>query len=350
MRIGIDISPLSSGHKVRGVGSYVTLIKNNIQKFDSKNDYVFFEGKVPLGLDLVHYPYFDPFYRMLPLKKSVKTVVTVHDLIPIVHKINFPSGIKAKFRWEINKRLLSRVDRIVVDSEATKIQVQKQIGISSINIDVVYLAADPIYRKLKDKSFIKDIQKNYNLPDDFFLYVGDATWNKNIPRLINAIKKSNKTLVMVGKVWDKHNDNDNDRISNNPWNKDLNESLELIRNHDNFIRLGYLSSEDVVRIYNMATALVFPSRDEGFGLPLLEAMSCGCPVIVGNIGSLREIGGNSVLYVDCNSTDSIADGIIRISNSKKEQIKLSQLGIKRASEFSIEKTIRDLVTTYSSLK
>ena len=92
MRIAIDISPLSTGHKVRGAGFYLENLKKSLMKYDHVNDYIFFNSreKLPSDIDLVHFPYFDPFFLTLPLFKKLKTVVTVHDLIPLVFPVNFP--------------------------------------------------------------------------------------------------------------------------------------------------------------------------------------------------------------------------------------------------------------------
>ena len=344
MIIAIDVSPLSSGHKVRGVGSYVSLIKNNIEKYDKKNKYIFFEGKCPDGVDIVHYPYFDPFFPVLPFKKKVKTIVTVHDLTPIKFKKHFPSGIRGGLKWKYNKRLLKSVDKILVDSKASKEDVIAKVGIDSSKVEVVYLAVGSQFKKLKTDNFKLEIKKKFDLPDDFLLYVGDATWNKNLPRIIGAAKKLNRNLVLVGKVWEtKLSD-----ISNNPWNKDLRNVLKEIDNDKRFIKLGFISEEEIVKIYNSATVLLMPSLDEGFGLPVLEAMSSGCPVITSREGSLPEVGGDAVLYADANSVDSIAEGIEKLLKDERLREELSQKGFVQAKKFSLEKTINNLVRIYNN--
>lgn len=345
MKIAIDISPLSSGHKVRGVGSYVSLIKNNIEKFDKKNKYIFFEGKVPSGVDIVHYPYFDPFFTMLPINKKVKTVVTVHDIIPIVHKKHFPSGIKASLKWKLNKHLLRNVDRIIVDSNASKEDVVEIIGVKEKKVKVVYLAADSVFKRLDTKYETLNTKNKFGLPDKFVLYVGDATWNKNLPRLVDAVKKSDLKLVLVGKVWEQ----DLKNVSPNPWNSDLRKVLKEIDGDNRFTRLGFVSDEDIVKIYNLAKVLMMPSLDEGFGLPVLEAMSCGCPVITSREGSLPEVGGEAVLYIDANSSDAIAEGIKEVWDNSKLREELSKKGLLQAKKFSIEKTIRDTISVYNKL-
>ena len=149
MRIAIDISPLSSGHSIRGVGSYVSLIRDNIQKYDKENTYIFFSDKeIPESVDLIHFPYFDPFFPVLPFKKKIKTVVTVHDLIPIVHRKEFPVGIRGNVKWRINKLLLRQADMIITDSNASKEEIVDSTKISKDKVREVYLAAGDEFKKL----------------------------------------------------------------------------------------------------------------------------------------------------------------------------------------------------------
>jgi glycosyltransferase involved in cell wall biosynthesis len=343
MKIAIDVSPLSSGHKVRGVGSYVSLIKNNIEKYDKKNKYVFFEGKCPNGVDVVHYPYFDPFFPVLPFKKKVKTVVTVHDLTPIKFKKHFPSGIRGGLRWKYNKRLLKNADIVIVDSESSKDDVVNLAGINESKVKVVYLASNPIYEKLKTDNFKLEIKKKFDLPDNFMIYVGDVTWNKNLPRIIEAAKKADINLILIGKALAETNFD-----KKNPWNEDRVKVSEMIKNERKIRTLGFVSDEDLLKIYNMADALLMPSIYEGFGLPVLEAMSSGCPVITSREGSLPEVGGDAVLYVDANSVDAIVEGIEKLSKDERLREELSQKGLAQAEKFSPEKTMNNLVRIYNN--
>jgi len=343
MIIAIDVSPLSSGHKVRGVGSYVSLIKNNIEKYDKKNKYIFFEGKCPDGVDIVHYPYFDPFFPVLPFKKKVKTIVTVHDLTPIKFKKHFPSGIRGGLKWKYNKRLLKKVDKIIVDSECSKKDVVEIVGVPEKKVKVVYLAVNYAFKKLEIGNWKLEISKKFSLPKHFLLYVGDVTWNKNLPRIIEAAKKADMNLFLIGKALAETNFG-----KKNPWNEDRMKVFEKIKNEKKINTLGFVSDEDLLKIYNMADALLMPSIYEGFGLPVLEAMSSGCPVITSREGSLPEVGGEAVYYVDANSVDSIAEGIEKLSKDERLREELSQKGFVQAKKFSLEKTMNDLVRIYNN--
>lgn len=365
MRIAIDISPLSSGHKVRGVGFYVKLLSENLESIDKKNKYVFFEGsKIPKEVDIVHYPYFDPFFITLPKILPKKTVVTVHDLTPIVFKKHFPAGIRGKIKWLIQKNRLNRTDYVIADSECSKRDIEKLVGIGGARVKVVYLGVNGSFKPLASGTWRVAIKKKYGLPENFLLYVGDATWNKNLPRLIEAVRKTKHKLVLVGKVWSptrlpaqrasspegrgevQPGLRPGGEVSNNLWNNDLREVLKEIENDDQFIKLGFVPDEDIVKIYNIATASIMPSIYEGFGLPVLEAMSCGCPVISSRGGSLPEVGGDAVFYVDDKDTESIKSGINKLFEDKELREEFSKKGIIRAKKFSIKKMVEQTIEVY----
>lgn len=351
MKIAVDITPIDpkvySGHKVRGVGMYISLLKDNLEKYDKKNSYTFFsKGEVlPSGIDIILYPYFEPFFLTLPAINKYKTVITIHDLTPVIFPHNFPSGIKGKVKWNIQKLLARKVDGILTDSNCSKSDIEKFIGIKKEKVGVAYLGVSENFKpqnlSQKEKEFLT---KKYSLPEKFILYVGDATWNKNLPRLVEAAIDANIPLVMVGKSIT------NEQIDkNNPWNKDLLKVQEIIKKSKVLFPLGFVDEKDLVSLYNLAECLIMPSLYEGFGLPVLEAMKSGCPVISSREGSLPEVGGDAVLYVDAHSKESIAHGMATIFKDKKLQEALRDKGIAQASKFSIEKMIEDTTTFLESL-
>ena len=228
MKIAIDVSPLKTGHKVRGVGFYLENLKNALVKYFPQNEYVFFESgeKLPSDIDLVHFPYFEPFFLALPIYKRFKTVVTVHDLTPIVFPEAFPRGLRGQMKWQMQRFSLKRADAILTDSQSSKEDIHKHAGIKESKIHVVPLAAGEQFRRLKiDDSRFRNIREKYGLPERFLLYVGDVTWNKNLPRLIGAVKKLKLPLVMIGKSLVSE-----DYDKENPWNADLNRVNELAKN------------------------------------------------------------------------------------------------------------------------
>lgn len=348
MKIAIDISPTDkkskSAHKVRGIGRYISLLVENIQKYDMENEYIFTSNPQNLkSIDLIHYPYFDPFFITLPIFNKFSTVVTVHDLIPIMHPKEFPVGFKGGIKWKINRMLLRKVDGIITDSIASKNVVIEKIGFDKEKIYPVYLAVEERFKKLQlTNNEKKTMQSKYNLPDKFFLYVGDVTWNKNLPRLISAIKEVDVPLVMVGKALTEDFDNIN------PWNRDRVIIEKETSGSNLFIKTGYVPDEDLVKIYNMAISLVMPSLDEGFGLPILEAMKSGCPVLTSNEGSLPEVGGDAVEYIYAKKMENIKGGL-EVMLNKAARDELIEKRINQASKFSIEKFIKDTIASYKKI-
>lgn len=327
MKIGIDISPTlnnrGSQNNVRGAGKYIQLLQDNLTVFDKKNEYIFFnkDKSVPHNVDIIHYPYFEPFFLTLPVHTKVKSVVTVHDIIPILYPQHFPAGIKGRVKWNIQKQLLKQVSAIITDSECSKKDITSEIGRAN-SIHVVPLSVSNVFKKIPISNKEKEkILRKYNIPSEFILYVGDATWNKNLPALITAVKNLNIPLVLVGKALS---------ISDagiNPWNQSLKEVLDQTRDDKRFIKVGFVPEEELVLLYNLAKVFVFPSFYEGFGLPVLEAMSSGSPVITTRSGSLEEVGGDSVYYVNPQDISSIQEGIKTVFESPKLQKSYQKRGL-----------------------
>lgn len=344
MKIAIDISPLQTGHKVRGTGFYLEYLKRSLIKYFPENEYKFFTNSDELdkSVDIVHYPYFDPFFLTLPIIKSHKRVVTVHDLTPILFPQHFPAGIKGIAKWEIQKMNLKRSDMLITDSLTSQKDVARILKIKKKKISVAYLAAAEEFQRFKMQDLrIKEIKAKYNLPEKFVLYVGDLTWNKNIPALIEAIKEINLTLVLVGKAVTQP-----EIDPSNKWNKDLIRVQKMIRNDKRFIKLGFVPTDDLVKLYNIATVFVFPSIYEGFGLPVIEAMQSGCPVVLSQEGCMKEIGGDAVFYVNPFNVNSIANGIGEVFYTIKLQKELSQKGLEQSKKFSWKSTAEATINVY----
>lgn len=351
MKIAIDISPLKNedllAHRVRGTGFYIENLKKALLKYYSQNEYIFFSKrqKLPNDLDLIHYPYFEPFFLTLPfVKKYKKLVVTVHDLIPFVFPKYFPAGIRGNLKWQLQKIALRWSDAIITDSECSKRDIIRYTSIPDNKVHRIYLAADPEFQILEKGKWESDLRRKYNLPDKFVLYVGDVTWNKNIPRLITAIKEINVPLVMVGKALvEKDFDKDN------PWNQDLVKVWKLIKSDNKIILTGFVSTKDLVAIYNLATVFAMPSIYEGFGLPVLEAMACGCPVVTTKKGSLEEVAGEAAYFIDADSVNSIAAGVKKIFISPQLQKELSQKSSVQAKNFSWKYTADQTIQVYKKV-
>lgn len=346
MKIAIDVSPLQTGHKVRGVGFYLEHLRKALLDYHPENEYTFFTRgeQLPKDIDIVHFPYFEPFFLALPLYKRFKTVVTVHDLTPIVFPQAFPRGLKGELKWQMQRYALKHANGIVTDSESSKADIIKLVKADFKKVDVVYLAAGEEFVVLEDKSLLAKVKRKYHLPNKFALYVGDVTWNKNLPRIINSSKIANVPLVLVGKALAS---TDFDR--NNSWNKDLIEVNLLVEGQKSILRLGFVDTEDLVAIYNLSTVFIMPSLYEGFGLPILEAMACGCPVITSKEGSLKEVAGNAAFYVDAYNETNIAEGLRKVFEDEPTQNEYRQKGLEQVNNFSWRKTALETIKSYEKV-
>jgi len=350
MKIAIDISPLKSGHylqhRVRGTGFYLQNLKASLEKYYPENKYIHFSrgDSLDRDVDVVHYPYFEPFFLTLPIFSKNRKIVTVHDLIPLVFPEHFKPGLKGMLKWQLQRLSLLNADAIITDSESSKKDIVKYVGVNSEKVRVVYLAAGSDFKIINSKEKIENVREKYNLPEKFILYVGDVTWNKNLPRLMEAVFKINTPLVMVGKALAEEKID-----TQNPWNKDLVKVQKLAEKNQNIFRLGFVPSGDLVSLYNAATLFVMPSIYEGFGLPVLEAMACGCPVVTSRGGSLAEVVGEAGKYVDPYDVDSITRAISEVFNNPNMQKELSQKGIIQAKKFTWNKTANETMDVYKNI-
>jgi len=332
MKVAIDISSLYSAHKTRGIGFYTKRLIQALRLIKGPDFSVRLikQGKIPQDVDLVHYPYFDLFLLTLPIKKIKPTVVTVHDLIPLVFPDKFPKGIRGWIKYQIQRQALRRVDAVITDSECSKKDIIKFIGFPKEKIYVVPLAPGKEFKKL-------EIKKKYSLPKIFALYVGDVNWNKNVEGLIKACAKIKIDLVLVGKAF---------RDKSLPETQAILRLIEELSLNNQTRILGFTPTEDLVAIYNLATVYCQPSFYEGFGLPVLEAMACGTPVVCSKTSSLPKVVGDAAVFVDPNDYKSIAEGIMKLMENKKLYEGLREQGRRRARKFSWEKTAKETVKVY----
>ncbi|HMS22624.1 MAG TPA: glycosyltransferase family 1 protein [Candidatus Levybacteria bacterium] len=349
MRIAIDNSPITSSHKladkIRGTGFYIKNLIDALEKYHPENEYIFFQqGEVPPHADIYHYPYFEPFFFSLPSRKYGKSIVTVHDVIPLVMPKLFPVGVRGKIKFLIQKRRLLKMDGIITDSQASKNDIIRICGIKSEKITSIPLAQSEVYKKIKIHiSERKKILNKYHIPDNFVLYVGDATPNKNLKRLINAVLSLKIPLVMVGGALVRS------KVAAHPWNKDLLYVQKMAEMYNNIYLLGYVSDADLSLLYNMCKVFAFPSLYEGFGLPVLEAASSGAPIVTSHEGSLIEVIGDSARIVDPYSEESIAAALGEIFNSKTQQVKFGKTAHEKSKKYDWKKTADATTEVYEKI-
>lgn len=343
MKIAIDTTPLETGHKDRGVGRYTKLLIEALQKYEGKHSYYLFTRgqKVPNNAELIHYPYFDPYFITLPFFYSQPTIVTVHDLIPLVFPAHFPGGLRGTLRWQYQRMRLSRSSRIIADSEASKQDIIRIVRFDSERIDVIPLAPAATFGKIVDQRKTSEVMKQYHLPQRFMLYVGDVNWNKNVVGMLKAFEcvkcqVSSVKLVLVGQGF----------LGGSVETREINRYITAHQLDDVVIRLGGVSSEDLAILYSLASVYFQPSFYEGFGLPVLEAMACRAPVVSSSTASLAEIAGPA-MNVDPNSPEDMARGILTVlamTPGKRRQLIDAQT--KWVQQFTWERVAHETIKSY----
>lgn len=342
MKVYLDTSPLTTGHAIRGIGTYTKQLLQELEK--NSEITVVQEKKESKTADVVHYPYFDLFFDSLPVSFSKKTVVTIHDVIPLEFPEFYKPGIKGSLRFRKQKLALRWVKAVITDSMYSKQKINELLGVANDKITVVYLAANSEF-KPQPPAIIREHKKEYNLPEKYILYVGDINYNKNIPQLIKALKflPEYLSLVCVGKNFTEQD------IPEWQW---ISSQLEMSQVQARVRFLTDIPATEVqtlATLYSGAVAYVQPSLSEGFGLPVLEALQCHCPVVSSNRGSLPEVGGAVSVYVEPVAED-IARGVEKIMALKPKDLKdLQESGQKWAECFSWKKTAAETIAVYKKI-
>jgi glycosyltransferase involved in cell wall biosynthesis len=326
IKVALDKTPTISAHRTRGIGNYTANLITELKKRQGIELILFDNPKSPPVADVVHYPYFDLFNRSLLLNLKSKTVVTIHDVIPLIFPRRFPVGIKGRVNLFLQKLALKNCEAIICDSEQSKKDVIGKLGVPSAKVHVTYLAPSSNFKEIKDKDVLASVSKKYKLPDKFVLYVGDVNWNKNIHNLLKAVQLNGCSIVLVGQAF----------VS--PTLKEAKEIDDLIENlnlAEKVVKTGFVEQEDLVAIYSKALCTVMPSYYEGFGLPILESMSCQTPVICSNNSSIKEIVNGAAIFCDPHSPQDIAEKIAYVLNlSQKDILTLKTKSLKNALKFS----------------
>lgn len=277
--------------------------------------------------------------QALPFFHPVKSIIFVYDLAFEYYPDCYLDSFERLSRQ--TKFAVSHAEKIIAVSNSTKNDLRKFYKVDERKIKVIYPGVDSMFIP-QPKKMIERIKAKYNLKKPYFLFVGSLKPIKNIPRIIEAFYQFSKQmgdsyqLILVGSdFWlDK-------KIS-----KKI-KKLKLVRKIKN---LGYLPQEDLPAIYSGAIAFISPSLYEGFGLPILEAMACGTPVITSNISSMPEVVGDAALLVEPKNTDEITKSLIEIVKRKNLRNALKKKGLDRVKNFSWRKFAAETLNLISILK
>lgn len=273
---------------------------------------------------------------MIPFAPPVSTVVTIHDmslrLYPRCHPVR---------RLLLNRPLMRLAVRqasaIVTVSNSTRRDLLRLHGVAPERVSVVHEAASPAFRPIRDHARLALVRAKYGLPDRFILYVGTIEPRKNLGRLMAALAQARAAgiphhLVCVGPYG---------------WSsRDLTGLIERLGLASSVHFTGYVPFEDLPAIYNLGELFVFPSLYEGFGLPVIEAMACGTPVITANSSSLGEVAGDAAITVDPSSTDALAHAIRSLAMDEARRRDLSERGWHRSRSFSWTQTAKEMLAVY----
>lgn len=379
MKIGIDIRLI--GKKRTGDEVVFFNIVKNLAKIDNENEYVLLtdivnekvieEIKERLGIsdkknfeivslesankfvwnfftlpqyskknpvDIYHTQYITPWF----VSRKIKIVTVIHDI-----SFNFfPQFIKPADLFFLKMLIpisIKRANKVLGVSQFTRDEIIKFYNVKPDKVDYFYNAVGEEMNFSEIESNRKEqLQKKYNLPQDFILYIGTLQPRKNIPFLIEAFAKISEKLpdykLVIGGNRNAHN-----------FDKQIDEAIRKHKLENKVIFAGFIDEEDKKAVYKLAKTFAFPSLYEGFGIPLLEAMSQEVPVVASDIPSLQEVGENAVLFFNHKSLDDFSNKLYTICIDESLRGKLIQEGISRVSFFSWEKTAEKILAVYKEL-
>jgi glycosyltransferase involved in cell wall biosynthesis len=295
------------------------------------------------GADVVFYPNI----IFGSASRNVRVVTTIHDL----SFEKYPNYFSWKRRfWHIfinSKKICRRADKIIAVSDSSAADISFVYGIDKEKITVIPSAISDNFRVLsRNDAKLLEVKEKYHLPFKFILYLGTIEPRKNIKGLIRAydamqefaIEKNNEDLQKYKLVL----------AGSSGWlGHKIAREIARSRFRDKIILPGFVTDEDKVYFYNLATIFVYPSFFEGFGFPPLEAMKCGVPVITSNNSSLPEICSNSALLIDPDKPAELCEAMRQLISDKILHEKMTQLGLEKSKEFSWEKTAKKTLEVFS---
>jgi radical SAM superfamily enzyme YgiQ (UPF0313 family)/glycosyltransferase involved in cell wall biosynthesis len=274
---------------------------------------------------------------MVPLLSPVPTVVTIHDmslrLYPRYHPVR-----RVLLNGPLVDLAARRADAIITVSESAKRDIVSLYRLDPDRVHVVYEAAAPSFKRVEDPGELERVRRRYGLDERIILYVGTIEPRKNLPKLIDAFAARRRSgelkhqLVCVGPYG---------------WlSRGLDDRIARSKVADAITFTGYVPFEDLPALYTLAEMFVYPSMYEGFGLPVIEAMACGAPVVTGRTAALSEVGGGAIQQVDEIEPDALGAALVALAGSRDRRAELSAAGLARSATFSWERAARESLEIY----
>jgi glycosyltransferase involved in cell wall biosynthesis len=367
MRVAIDVRKLHDF----GVGTYIRNLLRYLARLDSSTEYVLLCRRSDLGIaaqlgpnfravlessrgysirEQLHVPwvlmrekpdvYHAPHY-VLPLAVPSRSVVTIHDCIHLMFPQYLPNRMAHVYARVSMWGSAKRSNRILTVSEASKRDIIRFFNVKPDKVVVVYNAIDERFWTRPTEEEVTRVRERYQLQHRFVLYVGNIKPHKNLVRLIQAFERLRKepfdelTLLIIG-----------DEISKLPA---LRHAVHKYKLHKQVRFLGFVPDKTLAVLYHLASVFVFPSLYEGFGLPPLEAMASGTPVVTSNVSSMPEVAGDAALLVDPYQVESIVDALRRVLTDSALADDLRHKGLVRARGFSWERSVARTLALYQEV-
>lgn len=265
--------------------------------------------------------------------KHTRSIVTIHDLIFMRYPRYYRFFDRMIYRYKFRKACRN-ADRIIAVSHCTKRDIIDYWGIPSDKIDVVYQGcADDFKRPVSEKQ-LQNVREKYELPEQFILYVGSIEERKNLLLAVRALRRLNRPvkLVAIGK--------------RTAYTQRVEQYISTHQMENSVTLLTGISTQELPAFYRLATVFVYPSFFEGFGIPILEALCCGTPVIAAKGSCLEEAGGPDSLYVDPNNPDELTQALERVLDDPHLRRRMIDEGLTHAHRFDDEQLFRNLYNVY----
>lgn len=291
------------------------------------------------GAHIAHVPYWGG-----PLSSPLPVIVTIHDIIPLIMP-QYRGGLLGRIYTSLVAASARGAAAVLTDSEASKNDIVARLGIPAERVTVTPLAAAPTFRPREGSLVDMAVRKKYGLPEDFALYLGGYDVRKNVDTLLHAYTYIQTAaadmypLVLAGKLPEK----------DSPRFTDVRGLVDALGLHESVRPIGWVDEDDKPALYRLATCFVYPSVYEGFGLPVLEAMSCGTPVVSSDASSIPEIVGDAAFLVDPHDPRQLAGALLAIYNQPDLRSDLGQRAHQQAERFSWKRTIIETLAVYEQV-
>ncbi len=274
-----------------------------------------------------------------PLGTRVPTVLTIHDmslsLFPQFHPL------RRRLTRPLVRLCARKAKAIITVSESARRDMMRLWGLPPDGIHVVPEAPAPEFKPLKESEMLEQVRRRYGLSQRFILYVGTIEPRKNLTRLLRAFAGMRRRQVLTHQLV---------LAGSLGWGfREVIESIDPLGLNDSVRFLGYVPFADLPALYNLSEFFVFPSIYEGFGLPVVEAMASGTPVISSRESSLNEVGGGAVEFIDPLEVESIEQALVRLATDEELRESLASEGLARVGRFSWRKAAQATLTVYRSV-